>query len=77
MAGSFYIKIKFLTGNNINILVNENVLVNDVKKSIYMLMNISIDRQRLVFLNREMENEKTLGYYNIKTNENVYFVYKY
>lgn len=70
------ILIKVITGKTIILNVDSYDQIKQVKEKIQDKEKISIDKQRLIFLGKPLENNKTLSNYNIKNNSYLYLVLK-
>jgi len=68
------ILIKTLTGRRISLDVHEDDSVASVKRSIRDKEGIPLDKQRLVFAGRKLEDRYTLREYNIRHESTVYLV---
>nr|CAD2184436.1 unnamed protein product [Meloidogyne enterolobii] len=67
--------VKTLTGKTIvleNIKITDKILV--VKSMIEYIEGIPIDKQRLKYGKVELEDGRTIDYYNIKNNETIHLV---
>ena len=68
--------IIFIKGNNdrtTTLKVKSSNTIYSLKQKIQNLDNIPFKQQRLTFLGKQLENEKTLKDYNIKNNSTIYY----
>jgi hypothetical protein len=63
-----------LTGQKININIDINSKVIELKKNIYKKTDIMLDDQRIVFGGKQLDENNTLASYNIKNGEKVHLV---
>ncbi|KAF0412368.1 polyubiquitin [Gigaspora margarita] len=64
------------SGEKITLMVFRQNTVESVKKKIWNRIGISVNKQRLEYLTKELSNEKTLEYYDIR-NEGVVYLSLY
>ncbi|AYV82188.1 MAG: hypothetical protein Homavirus14_4 [Homavirus sp.] len=64
-VGSGVVYVKTLTGKTINVLININMKVEDLKRQIQNMEGIHTDIQRLIFQGLQLEDYRTLHDYNI------------
>ena len=70
------IYIKTMTGTTITVEMETNDTVELLKEKIYDKKGIPPDRQRLIFVGMELEDSKTLRYYNIQRETTVHLIIK-
>lgn len=73
-SGDKQIFIKTLTGKTITINVNDNENIKDIKDKITDIEGIPQDQQRLVFNGKQLEDDKTLGDYQIDGDSTIHLV---
>ncbi|CAF4126731.1 unnamed protein product [Rotaria magnacalcarata] len=66
--------VKTLTKNIITLDVNPNDTIENVKAIIQAEEGIPLDEQRLIFTDKQLENDQTLSYYNIQKDATLYLV---
>ena len=64
--GSIEIVIKTLNGKTLNVKVDPNEMVYNLKFRIQKIESLPINKQRLIFNGIQLEDNRTLIYYNIK-----------
>ena len=70
------ILIKTLTGKIVELYLDDNDTILDVKKKICEKEGIPIEEQRLIFQGRQLEDNKTIEYYNISNESTLQLVLK-
>jgi hypothetical protein len=65
LSTEFPIKIRSLTGKETDIFVDHKTTVYKLKHIISIEEQISFDQQRLVYNGKQLEDDRTLDYYNI------------
>ncbi|KAM3846289.1 2'-5'-oligoadenylate synthase 1-like [Vipera latastei] len=66
--------VKDLNSGTTNYTVNSSETVLGLKKMIEASKHIAVNQQRLTYHDKELEDGKTLDYYNIRSNETVYLL---
>jgi len=66
--------VKTLTGKNIEIALEPNRTVEELKQAIKNIEGIPRHPQRLIFAGRQLEDRKTLADYGIKDNDKIHLV---
>jgi hypothetical protein len=62
----FAITIKTLTGKEVPMLVNSDMLVLELKQLVHDTQGIPPCQQRLIFANRQLQDVRTLGEYSVQ-----------
>ena len=70
--GQFFVKT--LTGKSIVIDMNQNMTIGQVKAHIENIENIPVDQQRLIYQGKQLEDQMTLGDYNITNDATIHLV---
>lgn len=65
ICDDFPIQIRSLTGNETRVTVHHKMLVSELKELIEKQDQTAFDQQRLVYNGKQLEDERTLDYYNI------------
>lgn len=66
--------IKTLTGRTVSIIVEEDDTILNVKMKLKEKDDIPIDEQRLIFGGHQLEDKRTLKYYDIQRNSTIHLV---
>lgn len=66
ICNEFPIQIKSLTGKHTEIKVHHKMTVAELKDAIERVDQTPFDQQRLVYNGKQLEDERTLDYYDIK-----------
>eukprot|EP01084_Bolivina_argentea_P199094 340736_1 len=70
----FLILVKNLAGNTLKLMVQANESIQNVKNKLFKLDGIAVERQRIVFEGKQLENDKILKDYNITQQETLHLV---
>lgn len=70
----FPIQIRSLTGKNIDVKVHHKMYVSELKELIEKQDQTRFDQQRLVYNGKQLEDERTLDYYNITQDTVVHII---
>lgn len=69
------IKIKTLTGKEINFSLDKHKTILDLKTNLHEIEGIPIDQQRLIYNGKQLLNERTLSDYNVdEERENLFYL---
>ena len=71
-GGSFFVKT--LTGKNIDISIDPNMTILQVKQQIYNRENVPVEQQRLVFQGKQLEDNNTISHYEIVNGSTLHLV---
>ena len=66
--------IKQITGNSTLIKCSPTANISKLKELIHEKLNINVNSQRLMYLNKQLEDEKTLDYYDIESNSTIHLI---
>ena len=66
ICDDFPIQIKSLTGKHTEIKVHHKMTVSELKDAIERVDQTPFDQQRLVYNGKQLEDKRTLDYYDIK-----------
>jgi ubiquitin C len=72
--GTMRIFVKDLTGKTTPLLVDSSDTTKTVNLKLYMEEGIPPDQQRLIFASKQLENRRTLAYYNIQNETIIHLV---
>lgn len=73
-AVQYQIFVRTLTGKNITLTVDSTDTVLSVKQQVFEKEGISKNQQRLIFAGKQLEDDKTLGEYNIQKEATIHLV---
>jgi len=74
ICDNFPIQIKSLTGKYTELKVHHKMTVSEVKDAIERVDQTPFDQQRLVYNGKQLEDERTLDYYDIKQDTVVHII---
>jgi len=66
--------VKTLTGKTITMDLEDSDSISTIKQKIQDKEGIPADQQRLVFNGKQLEDDKTVGDYNIQAEANIHLV---
>jgi len=70
----FPIQIRSLTGKHTPINVHHKMIVSELKRMIEKIDQTPFDQQRLVYNGKQLEDNRTLDYYNIQKDTIVHII---
>jgi ubiquitin len=76
-GGGITIFVNTSTGKIITLSVNESITIENLKTQIFENEGISIKQQRLLYDNRELRNDRTFDYYNIKNGSTLHLALEF
>jgi ubiquitin len=76
-GGCITIFINASTGKIITLSVDESITIENLKTQIFENEGISINQQRLLHDNRELRNDRTFDYYNIKNGSTLHLALEF
>ena len=72
MEQQFFVKL--LSGKSIVCTLDPKVTIHELKEAIYEAERLPIDQQRLVYKGKQLENDKTLGDYEVDNNSTIHLL---
>lgn len=74
ICDDFPIQIRSLTGKQTEVMVHHKMTVTELKDEIELVDQTPFDQQRIVYNGKQLEDERTLDYYNIKEDSIVHII---
>ena len=74
ICSDFPIQIRSLTGKQTEVLVHHKMTVAELKDEIERVDQTPFDQQRIVYNGKQLEDERTLDYYDIKPDTIVHII---
>lgn len=74
ICDEFPIQIRSLTGKETSIKVHHKMIVSEVKSMIEKIDQTPFDQQRLVYNGKQLEDERTLDYYDVKQDTVIHII---
>lgn len=74
ICDDFPICIKSLTGKQTSVNVHHKMIVSELKDMIEKIEQTPFDQQRLVYNGKQLEDDRTLDYYNIQKDTVVHII---
>ena len=67
ICSEFPLKIRTITGKVIDVMAHHKMTISELKSEIEKIDKVPYDTQRIIFNGKQLEEDKTLDYYNINT----------